>query len=123
MKRLTRALLAAAAAGLLLTGCSSPGQRVEVVEIIGNQYSPTTLTIEPGTEVRWTNLDPEGHTVTSGGPLLPDQQPVPDGAQPFDSGRLTDGETFAHVFEVEGNYAYYCQYHTQMVGTIRVGEP
>lgn len=123
--------LTAVAGGLLvpaglLAGCTTPGgPEVSVVEITGAGFEPATLVVTPGTEVRWTNGTPEAHTVTSGGDLLPDQQPVPDGAADFDSGRLLEGEGFAHVVDVEGTYFYECQYHgeEQMVGTIVVEEP
>ncbi|MEO9248249.1 plastocyanin/azurin family copper-binding protein [Citricoccus nitrophenolicus] len=127
MSRVSRMVLPLAAAGLLLAGCASPGDpEVAVVEITGTGYSPVTLVVAPGTEVRWTNADSRAHTVTSGGALLPDQQPVPDGAAEFDSGRLVEGETFAQVFEVAGDHYYWCEYHgerEQMVGTIRVEQP
>ncbi|MFC7402816.1 plastocyanin/azurin family copper-binding protein [Citricoccus sp. GCM10030269] len=103
-----------------------PGStEVAVVEVTETGFSPATLVVAPGTEVRWTNSDSRAHTVTSGGPMLPEQQPVPQGAETFDSGRLLEGETFAHVVEVEGEYYYWCEYHgeEQMVGTIRVEDP
>ncbi len=125
--RIPRSVLPIAAAGLLVAGCAVPGgPEVAVVEITSTGFSPATLVVEPGTEVRWTNSDPQAHTVTSGGDLLPGQQPVPDGAEEFDSGRLVEGETFAHVFEVAGDHYYWCEYHgagEQMVGTIRVEQP
>ncbi|MFC4429075.1 cupredoxin domain-containing protein [Citricoccus alkalitolerans] len=120
-------LVPVAVAALLLAGCATPGgPEVAVVEITENGFSPATLIVAPGTEVRWTNSEPRAHTVTSGGDLLPGQQPVPGGAAEFDSGRLLEGEAFAHVFEVPGEHYYECEYHgdeEQMVGTIRVEQP
>ncbi|GAA1659184.1 hypothetical protein GCM10010977_08440 [Citricoccus zhacaiensis] len=117
----------AAVAALLLAGCAAPGgPEVAVVEITADGFSPATLVVAPGTEVRWTNSEPQAHTVTSGGALLPGQRPVPGGAAEFDSGRLLEGETFAHVFQVAGDHYYWCEYHgegEQMVGTIRVEQP
>lgn len=113
-------------AGVLVAGCASPDDpEVSMVEITGTGFSPILLEVASGTEVRWTNLGPQAHTVRAGGPLPEGEQALPEGAEGFDSGRLVQGETFAHVFETAGDYYYECEYHgsEQMVGTIRVVEP
>ena len=126
MTRRNLALAPVAVLGIMLGGCAAPGSPdVAVVEITGSGFSPSLLVVAPGTEVRWTNTTPRAHTVTSGGDLLDDQQALPDGTEPFDSGRLLEGRTFTRVFEVVGDHYYGCEYHgeQQMVGTIRVEEP
>lgn len=69
-------------------------------------YSPANLTVNPGTEVVWTNKDPVPHTVTS---------------TAFGSGTIGPGESFSYVFEADGTFEYDCSFHPQMKGKIIVG--
>jgi plastocyanin len=41
-----------------------------------------------------------------------------DGA--FDAGRLSNGQEFTFTFEQAGTYAYHCNIHRSMTGTITV---
>lgn len=67
---------------------------------------PGTVTV--GTTVTVTNQDSIGHTWTS-----------EDGV--WDSGSLSEGESFQFTFDQPGRYPYICQIHpTQMMGTITV---
>jgi plastocyanin len=81
----------------------------EVVEInIQNfAFSPKTIIIQKGTNVVWTNFDSIGHTATSDDGL-------------FNSGILSEGESWNYTFEEEGSYGYYCIPHPNMKGTIVV---
>jgi plastocyanin len=47
---------------------------------------------------------------------------LPDGAQPWDSGIITGGQTYSHTFDVAGQYSYFCIPHEAlgMVGKITV---
>ncbi len=60
--------------------------------------------------VKWTNKDPGPHTVTS------------DPAAPvsFGSGNLDSGGTYSFTFTQGGTYAYHCDYHATMHGTVIV---
>ena len=78
------------------------------VSISGFQFDPADLPVAPGTEVTWTNDDPESHTVTAD-----------DGS--FDSGVMDPGATFSAVVDAEGAVTYICQIHPAMKGTITVG--
>lgn len=69
-------------------------------------YIPANLTVNPGTEVIWTNKDPVPHTVTSA---------------EFGSGTLGPGESFSYTFEYDGTYEYDCSFHPQMKGKVIVG--
>ena len=69
-------------------------------------YSPETITVALGTEVVWTNLDAEAHTVTSDGN--------------FNSGLIQPGASYSHVFDEIGTFEYYCQPHPFMTGTVIV---
>ena len=84
-------------------------------------FKPGALEVEAGTTVSWRQRDTAPHTVTSGsveqGAAGVTQQP--DGL--FDSGRLTEGETFAHAFDEPGTYTFFCSLHpATMRGEIRV---
>ena len=54
--------------------------------------------------------------------LDPNDVVVPVGAEPFSSGDIPAGETFAHKFTVPGTYRYVCLKHEteRMTGTIIV---
>ena len=67
------------------------------------------MPVEPGTTVRWINLDNQPHTVTAD-----------DGS--FDSGVLKPGESFDFRFDALGRWHYY-DANSTMTGSIIVGEP
>lgn len=84
----------------------------ETVEANGNlEFSPSTLTIDAGTQVRWVNVSTVLHTVT------------PDGHSEWTTATIADnGDTFIHTFDTPGTYQYFCQPHVGqgMTGTITV---
>jgi plastocyanin len=57
--------------------------------------------------VAWTNDDSAPHTVTAD-----------DGS--FSSGNLNPGDSYTYTFTTPGTYAYHCNYHSWMKGTIIV---
>lgn len=70
-----------------------------------------SMTIETGDTVEWTWTDALPHTVTSSA----------GSTESFDSGQLTgNGQTFSHVFTMEGINPYSCEVHPMMEGTITV---
>ena len=77
------------------------------VQIMDYAFTPAEQTIPVGAIVAWTNLDTVPHTVTA-----------VDGS--FDSGNLDPGETYVHAFETVGTFAYVCNYHPSMQGTVIV---
>jgi plastocyanin len=77
------------------------------VSIINMAFSPTTLTTNAGTTVKWTNNDGVTHTVTSNTSV-------------FDSGNLSNGKSYSFTFSAAGTYKYYCAIHPSMTGTIIV---
>jgi plastocyanin len=77
------------------------------VEMADFAFSPTSLEVEVGSEVTWTNADPTAHTVTAR-----------DGS--FDSETLDPGAGFATTFERVGTFAYFCQIHPTMRGSVNV---
>jgi plastocyanin len=80
-----------------------------VVAIADFAFSPPVIEVEAGGEVSWTNDDPTPHTVTA------------EGA--FDSGTLDPGARFSASLDRPGSYAYVCQIHPTMRGTVRVVDP
>jgi plastocyanin len=38
----------------------------------------------------------------------------------FDSGTLSNGDTFEQTFDEAGEFAYHCEIHSSMTGTITV---
>lgn len=77
------------------------------VTIQGFAFGPNALEVKVGTTITWTNNDGAPHTVTAD-----------DGS--FDSGRLNPGGTFSFTFAQAGTFAYHCNIHPSMVGTITV---
>jgi plastocyanin len=77
------------------------------VQLAGAQFSPTSVTVGVGGTVTWLNNDGTKHTVTA------------DDAS-FDSGTLIAGATFVHTFATAGTYAYGCNFHGNMRGTVIV---
>jgi plastocyanin len=81
------------------------------VRIANLAFDPSVVTMPAGATVTWTNDDNLPHTVTA-----------LDGQ--FDSGILDPGATFSWTFETPGSFAYQCQLHPTMQGTVTVdGSP
>ncbi|HTQ34763.1 MAG TPA: cupredoxin family copper-binding protein [Stellaceae bacterium] len=86
-------------------GAAAPG----TVTIANFAFSPTPLTVAPGTKVTWTNTDEEPHTVVSA-----------DGGKSFKSAALDTNDKFSFTFDKPGTYKYFCSIHSYMAGTIVV---
>jgi plastocyanin len=82
------------------TSTAQPTSAAVAVEIKGFAFNPLTITISKGTTVTWTNSDSAPHTVTS---------------DSFDSGRLSQGQTFSHTFDQSGTFEYSCTIHPTIV--------
>ena len=91
-------------------------QTTHNVSVTSNQYSPSTLTIEVGDEVVWTNTqgshNVNGTTTT-----------FPDNPESFGN-NVGSGWTFSHTFTIAGEYDYQCDPHVgfNMFGSITVIE-
>ena len=97
------------AATPLLTGC--PTRESSAATITMNpqsNFSPASLTVPKGTRVIWKNTDPTPHTTTCDPAKAANKgdASLPNGAQPWDSGLLYTGETWARTFDVPGTYLY-----------------
>ena len=84
-----------------------PDATGSAVSIASFSFQPATLTVSVGTTVTWTNNDSASHTVTAD-----------DGS--FKSGTLGKGGTFSQTFATAGTFAYHCNFHSSMTGTITV---
>jgi amicyanin len=85
------------------------GPQVLIVDSGGGPaFSPAHLEIPAGSTVTWINQSAVPHTVTFGQEGLED------------SGMLMTGQTFSQTFATPGTYAYHCDPHPWMTGTIVV---
>jgi plastocyanin len=87
-------------------GAGSSGDAISI-EMKNFSFSPQETTIKVGTKITWTNMDSAGHDVKAA-----------DGS--WGSDTLTQGQSFSHVFDKPGTYAYVCTFHARMTGTIIV---
>jgi len=79
-------------------------------------FKPASITIKAGTKVRWTNASKDEHTVTDDPKVAADAKDVavPQGAKPFNSGKIKPGGTYEQTFTVPGTYKYVCEPHEEM---------
>ena len=129
LRRSVVALLAAGAFGL--AGCSSPRPTAHppvtfgpgtatssvtapaapasgnLITIDGFAFAPSSMTVNTGSTVTWTNRDEEPHTVVAN-----------DGS--FRSPGMGTGATFSHTFSTAGTFDYVCSIHPMMHGTVVV---
>lgn len=70
-------------------------------------FSQSSITIKKGDSIAWVNNDAAPHTVTgdTGG---------------LSSGTLNTGQTYNHTFDTAGSFAYHCNFHPSMIGTVTV---
>jgi plastocyanin len=89
------------------SGSSSPP--ANEVWIQNMAFNPSSITVTVNTTVKWTNKDGATHTVTS-----------TTGSFPFDSGNLSNGQSFSKQFTTAGTFTYKCTIHSSMTGTVVV---
>ncbi|HEX9776310.1 MAG TPA: right-handed parallel beta-helix repeat-containing protein [Actinomycetota bacterium] len=105
---MTRALLSLAILAAAV-GASTPATAATVdVQVRNNLYAPQQVEVAVGDTVRWTAID-GGHTVTAS-----------DAS--FDSGLLTQSQTFEQTFTEDATLTYYCSVHAGMIGAVVVGD-
>ncbi len=76
-------------------------------KITDSGFEPATITITPGTTVRWVNEGKDPHTVTSA-------------KGDWTSNDLSAGAEFTATFTQPGTFEYYCKHNKDMKGTIIV---
>jgi len=85
-------------------------------------FLPSTITVNVGETVTWSNDDSAAHTVTSG---ITEYHNIPGSQGPdghFDSSLFLAGSTFDVTFDTSGNYPYFCMVHPWMNGFVVVAE-
>lgn len=112
MKRLVLGVVLAS----LLAACSgestdtteSAGGEEQRIEIADLAFDPETVTVAAGTTVTWVSADPN----------LPHTSNSED--EVWFSGTLNEGDEFSFTFEEPGTFAYFCEVHPTMTGSIVV---
>ena len=110
--RTLRALGALSALAALLLGAApdraggAAGGDV-VVHIANFAFRPSPMSVDAGQRVTFVNDDEEPHTVTAVD-------------KSFDSEALDMHQTWQHTFSKPGTYAYFCELHPTMKGSIVV---
>lgn len=89
-------------------GLVAAAQTATAIRIVDFGFDPQTVTIAAGTTVTWTNTGNATHTATS------------TSGNVFDSKTLRNGQTFSFKFDQAGTFAYRCEIHPSMTGTITV---
>jgi len=111
-------------AGGAPTEQSAAETSIVTVEIKKLQFMPAVVTIIAGTTIRWINLDPVDHDVTSGVSVTGretrsmKQTKFPDNK--FASGLFGQDKSFSVAFDAKGEFNYYCDIHPFMIAKILV---
>ena len=77
------------------------------VAISAFAFEPAVLTVNVGESVTWVNTDGVPHTSTAA-------------LNHLWGHLLTTAESFSFTFDTPGTYAYFCEMHPAMVGSITV---
>lgn len=80
------------------------------IAAINDRFDPVSVTVAPGTTVKWVNMGKNKHTITA------------DKGE-WDSGDLAPDASYTATFTTPGTFAYSCRYHKDMKGTIIVAVP
>lgn len=95
-----------------------PSESASEVRMQQISFDPMRLSVEPGTEVTWTNDDSASHTISS--------ETFHDAATDwsFESDTIDPGGSVSFTFEESGVYEYVCTVHgeSNMCGVVLVGD-
>src|SRR6185436_6491786 len=72
------------------------------VAITSTQFQPSTITVVPGTEITWTNMDTTTHAVVS------------DNGTSFNSGTINPKGSYSFTVTQNGSYTYHCSIHPEL---------
>jgi plastocyanin len=95
------------AALLATVPLAAPAAATATVHIKNFKFVPATVSVAPGAIVTFINDDQEPHTVTATN-------------HSFDSEGLDTNGKWTHTFAKAGSYAYFCEMHPYMHGTVTV---
>lgn len=107
---------------------SGPSPEVDVqmfTDDSGHHFDPHVAWVDEGGTVTWTNGS-GSHTATAYHPDADKPLRIPEDADAWDSGLLTEqAASFSWTFDTAGVYDYFCapHEHAGMVGTVVVGQP
>jgi plastocyanin len=105
---ISRTLLAAAVAAVLIPVASAPSQAAgATVNVVNMKFTPNAVTVTLGSSVTWTFNDDVAHTTTSYAGL-------------WDSGPHPSGTSYTHAFTSAGTFTYHCSIHPEMHGKVSV---
>jgi plastocyanin len=105
--RLTLAAFALLLIGMASAANAAPSAATTAVSIQGFAFNPTSVTINAGDSVRWTNLDGSAHSAVAQGS--------------FNTGTLGQNQTATIAFNTAGTFAYICGIHgSSMSGSVTV---
>ena len=85
----------------------SQSSETSTVSMANLSFNPATITVMAGTTVTWMNADSVPHTVTA------------DNGS-FDKGTVAPGMSVSMTFSTPGTFAYHCNIHPFMHGTVTV---
>jgi plastocyanin len=94
---------------IVCLGAAAVAFAVTEVQIRDFEFVPANVVIMKGENVKWTNAGQVLHTSTSD-------------TGKWNSGDLSHGQSFEFTFNDTGSFAYHCNYHITMKGTVRVTE-
>jgi plastocyanin len=117
-------------------GCTTVGTLGGVDGDVGMTavaFEPATITVDAGEEVVWYNNSARAHSITAYDDGIPedadyfatggyDSEAAAREAWDGMDGAITNGQRYAHTFEVPGTYNYFCIPHERggMVGQVVV---
>lgn len=90
-----------------ISGCTYKQSTNDTVVIQNEGFSPSALIIPVNTTVIWINKDPVTQNIVSDTGL-------------FDSGNLSNGQSFNYTFNQTGSYHYHSNIHPNIKGLIIV---
>lgn len=106
-RHLLRTGAAFLAAPALITRAMAAGHAKHPIAIEGFAFAPETLEMTAGDFVVFTNMDGAPHTATADNGF-------------FDTGRLNRGDSGEIHMTEAGEFSYFCKFHPNMKGLIRV---
>jgi plastocyanin len=88
---------------------SGEAKKSEKVDIVEFTYQPDPVVVLAGGKVIWQNQDAAPHTATAED-------------DSWDTGTIEKGKIGSETFKEAGTFAYYCEIHPTMKGTVEVVE-
>ena len=90
-----------------MSGATADETPQNQVKIDNFAFTPATITVATGTEVKWVNHDDIPHNIVSDD-------------KSFKSKALDTDEAFTFTFTKPGTYTYFCSIHPKMTGKVVV---